>query len=98
MLQLWVILDSNNKPKSLSLKPIDVKPAPPNLAPSSDQPAGLTFTVWAGSLGKAHLCSAWTTLDGGPHGGGLLPPASPGLLGFLRTQFQEPGGGQAWGP
>ena len=23
--------------------------------------------------------------DGGPHGGGLLPPGLPGLLGFLRT-------------
>ena len=93
MLQLWVILDSNNKPKSLSLTPIAVKPAPPNLAPSSDQPAGLTFTVWAGSLGTAHLCSAWTTSGWQGAQGGLLPPASPGLLGFLRTQFQEPGGG-----
>lgn len=90
MLQLWVILDSNNKPKSLSLTPIAVKPAPPNLAPASDQPAGLTFTAWAGCLGTAHLCSAWTTSGRQGARGGLLPPASPGPLGLLRTRFQEP--------
>lgn len=83
MLQLWVILDSNSTPKSLCLMPTAVKPAPPNLAPSNDQPAGLTFAAWAGSLGSAHLCSARSHFQMvGRMGEAFFPQAFPGCLAF----------------
>ena len=97
MLQLWVILDSNNKPKSLSLTPIAVKPAPPNLAPASDQPAGLTFTAWAGCLGTAHLFC----LDHFRTAGRTGRPSSPSLSRAAwpsEDSVPRARGGQAWGP
>ena len=63
--------------------PTAVKPAPPNLAPSNDQPARLTFAVWAGSLGSAHLCSAWSHFRMvGRTGEAFFPRAFPGYLAF----------------